>query len=289
MRSEAQASSSAQIPPSNAKNTSANASGKAPPQRPLVQPQQPPAAPAKAPAAPPPAPAKVEIEDEDDSFGYNSDDDALIAMADLGPAIDADMGRPIDHEEGLLQPPDDEDPTPPVRARESSAGKTRHELIAAALAGDATIDASATTDVPTAEFIPTSMRATPSVVRAAEYNVMLAMRPPPPPQPRASTSLAQQNHQRYMSSRQQDQNRPPAPQAGKAPSVPSPSGMGGFNFPAGVVCILLGNSHHALANNLFCTQIPMQGGVGGVSLSGVGMKRPADAMKLVFTTSDLHS
>uniref|UniRef100_A0A8H8CKG5 Uncharacterized protein n=1 Tax=Psilocybe cubensis TaxID=181762 RepID=A0A8H8CKG5_PSICU len=54
--------------------------------------------------------------DDDDSFGFGSEDDALFAMADLGPAIgandadmgrpiqhDVEMGRPIDHEEGLLQ------------------------------------------------------------------------------------------------------------------------------------------------------------------------------------------
>ena len=49
----------------------------------------------------------------DESFGFNSDDDALFALADLGPPIDADSadagrpiesdeGRPIDLNEGLL-------------------------------------------------------------------------------------------------------------------------------------------------------------------------------------------
>ena len=39
----------------------------------------------------------------DESFGFNSDDDALFALADLGPPIDADnadAGRPIDSDEG---------------------------------------------------------------------------------------------------------------------------------------------------------------------------------------------
>ena len=39
----------------------------------------------------------------DESFGFNSDDDALFALADLGPPIDADSadaGRPIDSDEG---------------------------------------------------------------------------------------------------------------------------------------------------------------------------------------------
>ena len=39
----------------------------------------------------------------DESFGFNSDDDVLFALADLGPPIDADSadaGRPIDSDEG---------------------------------------------------------------------------------------------------------------------------------------------------------------------------------------------
>ncbi|KJA25503.1 hypothetical protein HYPSUDRAFT_213859 [Hypholoma sublateritium FD-334 SS-4] len=255
MRSEAQASGSVLRPPANPNISCANANGKAPAQRPVAQPPQPPPQPAKATAALPPAPAKVELDDEDDSFGYNSDDDALIAMADLGPAIDADMGRPIDHEEGLLQPPpDDDEPAPPVRAREPSAGMTRHELIAAALAGDPPTELSAMAGLPYAEFKPMVPR--PSGGTSAAASVMLGMRPPPPPQPRSTTSLVQQNHQRYMSARPQDQNRAPAPQAGER--VPSPSAMGGFNFPGGASTV--------------------QGGVSGMSLSGVGMKRPADAM-----------
>lgn len=54
----------------------------------------------------------------DESFGFNSDDDAFFALADLGPPIDAegadtgrpidnDEGRPIDSEEGLLGGADD--------------------------------------------------------------------------------------------------------------------------------------------------------------------------------------
>lgn len=241
MRSEVQASGSAQRPPSNPNTTGSNANARAPAQRPTVQPPQLPPAPAKA-LAPPPVPATVEVDDDDDSFGYNSDDDALIAMADLGPAIDPDIGRPIDHDEGLLQPPPDEDePAPPARAREPSAGMTRHELIAAALAGDAPTELSAAAGLPYADFklaVPIVPR--PSGGTSATASAMLGMRPPPPPQPRATTSLVQQNHQRYMSARPQDQNRAPAPQAGERD--PSPSAIGGFNFPGGVVCVILRNS-----------------------------------------------
>lgn len=38
-----------------------------------------------------------------------------------------------------------------------------------------------------------------------------------------------------------------------------------------------------LTDGLFFAQNPVQSGVGGMSLSGVGMKRPADAMRSVFT------
>ncbi|KAF8800621.1 hypothetical protein BYT27DRAFT_6830096 [Phlegmacium glaucopus] len=51
------------------------------------------------------------IESEaDESFGFNSDDDAFFALADLGPPIDAggtDTGRPIDNDEGRPIDPDE--------------------------------------------------------------------------------------------------------------------------------------------------------------------------------------
>ena len=51
-----------------------------------------------------PEPQRPILDSEaDESFGFNSDDDAFFALADLGPPIDADgadAGRPIDSEEG---------------------------------------------------------------------------------------------------------------------------------------------------------------------------------------------
>ena len=62
-------------------------------------------------AKPPSAAATMKAESKpstidsegDESFGFNSDDDAFFALADLGPPIDADgadVGRPIDSDEG---------------------------------------------------------------------------------------------------------------------------------------------------------------------------------------------
>jgi DNA repair and recombination protein RAD52 len=93
----------------------------------------------------------------EESFGFNSDDDALFALADLGPPIDADSadtgrpidsdeGRPINSNEGLLGSADDtmigddvfdqqhEKKTEPSGVGVVSAPKlSRRELIAAAL------------------------------------------------------------------------------------------------------------------------------------------------------------
>lgn len=64
-----------------------------PPQRPLPPPQQP----AKPPQPPQRVASPVDIpNDGDESFSF-SDDDAFLAQVDLG---EADMGRPIDYEEG---------------------------------------------------------------------------------------------------------------------------------------------------------------------------------------------
>ncbi|CAA7267231.1 unnamed protein product [Cyclocybe aegerita] len=90
--------------------------------------------------------------DDDDGFGMN--DDEFLALADLGPPIgadDSDAGRPIDHEEGLLQLPEEEDDhdegasmlpmemttsrsaQSTANANMSSTSTSRQELIAAAL------------------------------------------------------------------------------------------------------------------------------------------------------------
>ncbi|PPQ86657.1 hypothetical protein CVT25_006841 [Psilocybe cyanescens] len=126
-------------------------------------------------AAAPPAAVKHDPNlDDDDSFDFGSEDDALFAMADLGPPIganDADLGRPIDsdvetgrpidQEEGLLQGMQDAEDDSAVfavhpgarSAGAASAGagsagsgqnsssssnstKSRQDLIAAALRGD---------------------------------------------------------------------------------------------------------------------------------------------------------
>ncbi|KAF8879666.1 hypothetical protein CPB84DRAFT_1793199 [Gymnopilus junonius] len=95
---------------------------------------------------------------EDDDYGFNSDDAAILAMADLGPPIaaddadvgrpiesDFDTGRPIDQEEGLSRPPEENSlehvqwnvSRPPASSsRGDDAAKSRQELIEAALRGE---------------------------------------------------------------------------------------------------------------------------------------------------------
>ena len=88
---------------------------------------------------------------EEDDYGFNSDDDAMLAMADLGPPIgaddvdmgrpieaDLDSGRPIDHEEGLSRPINEAnmERAPQNMSRTPDASKSRQELIEAALRGD---------------------------------------------------------------------------------------------------------------------------------------------------------
>ena len=237
------------------------------------------------PVPPPPAP-KVsnhpaqKVNDDDDSFGFNSDDDAFLALADLGPPIgnDADIGRPIeadgdrpiDQEEGLLKRPDEEEeeaspanpgqnlntkPTPASRS-DPNTTKSRREHIVAALGGsEGTSNITNNTNplpppkpataAPGAaagmlsKLLPSHGR--PNAV--ASGSTSSAMRPPPPPQnPNTNQhpSLAQQNHQRYLNQRAQNQNLNPVQQnksvapgdAAKRPPTPS---IGGFNFPPGVV------------------------------------------------------
>ena len=220
-----------------------------------------------------------EVDDDDDSFGFNSEDDAFLALADLGPPIgnDADIGRPIeadgdrpiDQEEGLLRRPDEDvddvppanpgqnsntKPTPPSRS-DPNATKSRREHIAAALGGsEGSNNNTNNTNPPPpkpataapgaaagmlSKLLPPHGR--PNAVASGSNSS--AMRPPPPPQnpnPNPHPSLAQQNHQRYLNQRAQNQNLNPVQQnksvtpgdAAKRPPTPS---VGGFNFPPGVV------------------------------------------------------
>ena len=222
-----------------------------------------------------PVPAKKVDDDDDDSFGFNSDDDAFLALADLGPPIgnDADIGRPIevegdrpiDQDEGLLRRPDEDDdgvppanhperssstkPTPPSRI-DPDGTKSRRELIAAAL-GETEGTTNNTNAPPLKPAAPGAGAAMLSKLlpphgrpnAVASGSSSSAMRPPPPPQNPNSNphpSLAQQNHQRYLNQRAQNQNSNPVQQnksvapgdATKRPPTPS---IGGFNFPPGVV------------------------------------------------------
>jgi DNA repair and recombination protein RAD52 len=224
-------------------------------------------------------PAK-EVED-DDSFGFNSDDDAFLALADLGPPIgnDADIGRPIeadgdrpiDQEEGLLRRPDEDDnddvtpanpgqnsntkPTPPSRS-DPNATKSRREHIAAALGGSEGTSNITNNTNPLPPPKPAAAAPGPAAgmlskllpphgrpIAVASGSSSGAMRPPPPPQnpnPNPHPSLAQQNHQRYLNQRAQNQNLNSVQQnksvapGDAAKRLPTPS-IGGFNFPPGVV------------------------------------------------------
>ncbi|KAF5311001.1 hypothetical protein D9619_007927 [Psilocybe cf. subviscida] len=273
----------------------------------------------------------LEASDSQSHF-FDSDDDAFLATVDLGPAfsaeadmgrpimVDADMGQPINHEEGLMRGPDeydDEDDEEhmaeevkpvPVLKSSSSGAKSRHELIAAALSGSNDGNASMTSVAGAAAGGATSKPpsgqggggggAWSSITSGSSSSgIGMGSRQPPNPkgsgQPRA-TSLAQQNHQRYMAQRQQNnQNHNPAQnnssstsstsalatsasgEAGKRSSANSTmqSSVGGFNFPPGMNPL-------ASSNN---ANIPNFSAAG--SGSGIGTKRPADAMGSSYTMS----
>ncbi|PPQ99253.1 hypothetical protein CVT24_009298 [Panaeolus cyanescens] len=279
----------------------------APGQKPIPQPQPIVAAPVTKPEP---------VQDEFDAFAISAEDEAMFAAADLGPAMslqetdigqpirpDEDLGQPIDQDEGLLaalnemeenermkterpvqipnskpvqsmqQKPPQRQAKPPSEAR--TASKTREEIIAEALKGsmsDPTPSMHPKPPSPAPQPVPPSL---PGQHQRVQAN---------------TRSLVQQNHQRYMimkeeqqrqmqmqgqtdnsasvsTSRDQDQNRNPYtgsqhPHTGSAQHSASSSGlnsrpsMGGFNFPPGVTSAL-------------------QSGSSG---SGIGMKRPADAM-----------
>ena len=110
---------------------------------------------------PEPKHSSIDFDVDDESFGFNSDDAALFALADLGPPvdpdeadagrpIDSDEGRPIDSNEGLLgggnvndtmmvgddvfdQHQHQKKTEPPVVSVVSAPKLSRQEIIAAAL------------------------------------------------------------------------------------------------------------------------------------------------------------
>ncbi|KAF9567119.1 hypothetical protein CPC08DRAFT_814324 [Agrocybe pediades] len=239
-------------------------------------------------------PVKPERSEEDESFGFGSEDDAFLAMADLGPGIlnahdadmgrpieaDTDIGRPIDHEEGLLvnetmddhdhvfaKHPADKSAMKPVLSGSRSdptAAKTRQEIMEAALRGEPVEDASTKITANRAMQPPsilkpssTSSSSLTNVTRpsAAPQQLNPAMRP---------TSFAQQQHQRYLQNRQKqdqnvnvDQQNQNGTTAEGPRRAPTPS-VGGFNFPAGMNPLSRDNS-----------SIP----------PAIGIKRPAETLQ----------
>ena len=243
-------------------------------------------------------PAK-EVDNDDDSFGFTSDDDAFLALADLGPPIgnDADIGRPIkvdgdrpiDQDEGLLRRPDEDDDndvppanhsgqssnTKPILPSRSdpNATKSRQELIAAALGGSRRSNniTNNTTNAPhpkpataapgaaagmLSKLLPLQGR--PNAMASGSSSG--AMRPPLPPQnpnPNPHPSLAQQNHQRYLNQRAQNQNLNPVQQnksvaPGDAATRPPTPSIGGFNFPLGVVRSVRLDHSTIIPTDIFC-------------------------------------
>ncbi|KDR80247.1 hypothetical protein GALMADRAFT_1187281 [Galerina marginata CBS 339.88] len=197
-------------------------------------------------------PVKPKPDKESDDFGFNSDDDAFLALADLGPPIgagdtdigrpiDADAGRPIDHEEGLLKSVEDDDtsqilertnsftkPTPPPSKSEPSA-KSRHELIAAALRGEvgdgavqgqapskALASSSSFSSAVPSDAMPQQARPSTSLTPVSSSSTN--SRPPPPPDQRGqnhhqtTTTSFAQHQHQRYMNQRQNQNQNPAPQ-----------------------------------------------------------------------------
>ena len=247
--------------------------------------------------------------DAEDSFGFNSDDDALFALADLGPPIDpdgADAGRPIDSDEGrpigsnesLLggsaddtmigddvfdQHQHQKKTEPSVVGVVSAPKLTRQEMIAAALMSVEETDTTSTSGLQGYGFgeerqasNPSDSNQTTSGTGAGtllQVNACtnassvsgLGLRSSVPPQRQQQqnqnqnpglnlTSLVQQRHQRSMAQRQnQNENQKQmglsssgSRDESKRASTPM---IGGFHFPPGIT-----------------------------SSSGIGSKRPAEAM-----------
>lgn len=240
------------------------------------------------------APAvKAERSEEDDSFGFGSEDDAFLATADLGPSIinaheadigrpietETDMGRPIDHEEGLLASEEAEDNggtfvrhladtssrrlTPSNSRNDPVAAKTRQEIMEAALRGDP-VDNSASkssTSAPRQMQPPSILKASTPISLSYSSSSAAMSHPSSIPQQTnqasRTTSLVQQQHQRYVLNRQnqnpdlnsiqQNQNQPAtsltASEGLRRAQTPS---VGGFNFPPGMVRML-----HLLASHSY--------------------------------------
>jgi DNA repair and recombination protein RAD52 len=214
--------------------------------------------------------------DADDSFGFNSDDDALFALADLGPPIDPDgadegrpigndEGRPINSNEGLLGAGSADDTMigddvfdqyQHQKKNElvgvvSASKLSRQEMITVALmsAEESDITSDSLQRCPSGSNHTTSGTSNTLLQANADTNTsssMLGLARQQQNQNQKSalnlTSLAQQRHQRHMAQRQ-NQNENPN-QMGLLSSSSSrveskrasTPSIGGFHFPAGSVC-----------------------------------------------------
>jgi len=222
---------------------------------------------------PEPKPIDSEV---DESFGFNSDDDAFFALADLGPPIDADgtdAGRPIDSDEGRPIDPDEghfggaaattmvggdvfdqhqhqqKIDSPVVSAPKLS----RQEMIAAALSS-AENKASSTSDSlqshGNGDERQASGSGTETGIAPGMHSKMLLKANAGQHQRQNQnqnsglnlTSLVQQRHQRHMAQRQdQNQNQigSASSSTGEESKRPPISSIGGFHFPPGVVRSLI--------------------------------------------------
>ena len=215
--------------------------------------------------------------DADDSFGFNSDDDALFALADLGPPIDpdgadegrpigSDEGRPINTNEGHLGAGSADDTMigddvfdqhqhqkknePSLVGVVSASKLSRQEMITTALmsAEESGNTSDSPQRCPSGSNHTTSGTSNTLLQANAGMNISssilgLAQQHNQNQKPALNlTSLAQQRHQRHVD-RRQNQNENPNQMGllsssstrveSKRASTPS---IGGFHFPAGIVC-----------------------------------------------------
>ncbi|KAF5381340.1 hypothetical protein D9615_008363 [Tricholomella constricta] len=257
--------SSVALPPPNIKPMASGASN---------APQPPPV------AAPLLQPEDTKNEEGDESFHFNSDDDAFLALVDLG---EGDLGQPLLPETDLGRPlHDDDEGSDPSRSTDSissGSGAAGQGHRRSSLSNSSSTRAQGSGMPPPP---PPVQQGTGMLSKLLPHNKPQPLLHPPhrasnqfssapkPPVPQAANqNQCRPNHNapsRIHQNQNQNQNHQPASATGgvtlKRPSTPS---MGGFHFPPGV-------DPRAEQHK------PPVAAQGQGSSSGIGSKRPLESI-----------
>ncbi|KAF8068738.1 hypothetical protein FPV67DRAFT_1087668 [Lyophyllum atratum] len=224
--------------------------------------------PAPRPADPLPQPQEAELDAADESYHFYSDDDAFLALVDLG---EGDLGQPLLPETDLGRPLDDDGGDTSFNT--SVGGGTLGGGRQVSPADSSSTHAQKTHQHPPGQqstrlnSLPQNQRQPPNQPHLPSNQFNAAPRPPQPQA--ANQNQPRQNHHqppRNHNQNPQNQNHQPISggpaSTGKRPPTPS---MGGFHFPPGIDLQADSSKQSAPAQ-------------GQSSTSVIGLKRPLEAM-----------